>query len=278
MLHKVHQKYIMHFMQLAIRSYGGSMSTKDTEANATANRARTQGRGPRRGSQTKLRVKKTGSSPVKLNKSATGRREKHQRVVAQGSNNLASNVREIFIRRTHAWARSLADIVPTEVLAEALERPSARGSILHVLSTVPADAEKSEAEALRERALERAVLVREQLREEAGGFHPTSWVAEHLGVTRQSVDRYRKEGTLLAVEAPQGHRFPACQFTADGIVPGLKDVLATMHEGSFWETLAGLVTPSPLLGGKSVIEALQTAQAPKERAQITEVARAYSEE
>ena len=254
------------------------MSTKDTEANATAIRALAPGRGPARGLQTKLRDKKTGSSPFKLKKSATRRRGKQQRVAAQGSNNLTSNVREIFVRRTHAWAQNLADVVPAEVLAEALERPSARSAILHVLSTVPADAEKSEAERLRERALERAILVREQLREEAGGLHPTSWVVDRLGVTRQSVDRYRKEGTLLAVETPQGYLFPACQFTADGIVPGLSDVLDAMHEGSFWETLAGLVTASPLLGGNSVIEALQTAQASEERARIADVARAYSEE
>lgn len=203
---------------------------------------------------------------------------KTRRVAAPESKNSASNIREIFIQRTNAWAQNLADVVPAEVLAEALERPSARSSILHVLNTVPADAEKSEAEMLRERALERAILVREQLREEAGGLHPTSWVADHLGVTRQSVDRYRKEGTLLALETPQGHQFPACQFAADGIVPGLNDVLDAMHEGSFWETLSGLVTPSPLLGGTSIIEALQTAQTPEERARIADVARAYSEE
>jgi hypothetical protein len=203
---------------------------------------------------------------------------KTRRALAPESKSLASNVREIFIQRTHAWAQNLAEVVPTEVLAEALERPSARSSILHVLSTVPSDAEKSEVEVLRERALERAILVREQLREEAGGFHPTGWVADRLGVTRQSVDRYRKEGALLAVETPQGYQFPACQFTTDGIVPGLKDVLDAMQAGSFWETLAGLITPSPLLGGKSVIEVLQTAQAPEERARVAEVARAYSEE
>jgi hypothetical protein len=90
------------------------------------------------------------------------------------------------------------------------------------------------------------------------------------------VDKRRKEGGLLALDTPQGYVFPACQFTADGTVPGLKDVLVAMNGGSFWETLAGLVTPSPALGGRSIIQALEQDRGEEERRRVTELARAYA--
>lgn len=233
---------------------------------------------------TKTRVLRT-TSPETL-----GRRK--NKVVASGSRprrggaavmetDLAtgqdSSVRNLFARRVYEWTRSLAETAPAEVLAEALARPSARGSILHVLDRVPPGEEKSEAEILREKALQRGLAVREELTREAGGLKPTQWVAEHLKVRRQSVDRYRKEARLLAWETPQGFVFPMCQFDATGIVPGLDEVLKEMEGIGFWEALAGLVTPTPTLGGKSVLDALRTGQT-DDRQKVLEVAHAYASE
>lgn len=200
-------------------------------------------------------------------------------VAEESSINLKEpSVRAIFLRRMRNWTRQLASSAPSSVLAEALTQPNARSTMVHVLTVVPPSAEESEVRRLRERALERALLVREQLREAAGGFRSTTWVAEHLEIRRQSVDKRRREGKLLAVETPRGFEFPACQFTADGTVPGLEDVLAAMSAGSFWETLGGLVTPAPALEGRTVIQALQDALSDEERRRIVAVARAYSDE
>ena len=186
-----------------------------------------------------------------------------------------SKLRDAFARRVSEWGLGMAESAPEEVLAEALGRMNARGAILHVMELIPSDEEKSEAALLEERAVQRALAVREELAHEAGGMKTTQEVAERLGVTRQSVDRYRREGKLLSLETPQGHVFPACQIGPDGMVPGLDEVLAEMGGLSFWEALSGLVTPTPTLNNRSVLDALKTTR-PSERQKIREVVRDYA--
>ncbi|CAA9347723.1 MAG: hypothetical protein AVDCRST_MAG68-4039 [uncultured Gemmatimonadetes bacterium] len=187
------------------------------------------------------------------------------------------SIRADFLRRMRALTRDLARNAPSKVLADALSRPSARGAITHVLGEVEPTAEELEVARLRERAMERGLAMRERLREDAGGFLDTAQVAARLGVRRQSVDKRRKEGGLLALETPQGHfLFPACQLTSDGTIPGLKEVLAVMKGGGFWETLAGLVTPAPALAGRSILQALQQCRGDEERRRIVELAGAYT--
>lgn len=218
-------------------------------------------------------AQKTGVAVVGSPKRGPGSRQ----VSAAAAPNPDTSLRSIFLRRMNAWSRDLADAAPPEVLAEALERPSARGSMLYVLGAVPSTEEQSETEAMRERAIQRALAVQEELVREAGGMRTTHEVAERLGVTRQSVDRYRAGGKVLALSTPHGFVFPAAQFHGRAVVPGLDQVLKAMQGTSFWEALSGLVTPTPTLGGRSVIEALKTS-GPEDLQKIVEVARAYASE
>jgi hypothetical protein len=185
-------------------------------------------------------------------------------------------VRAIFLRRMRRWTRDLARSAPSSVLADALSQPSARGTMVHLLSVFAPFDEDTEAQRLRERAMERGLLVQEQLREAAGGLRSTAWVANHLKVRRQSIDKRRREGRLLALNTPSGYVFPGCQFAAEGTVPGLENVLDVLSGGGFWETIAALVTPAPSLGGKSIIEGLQTARTSDERKGVISVAHAYA--
>jgi hypothetical protein len=187
-----------------------------------------------------------------------------------------ASVRAIFLRRMRRWTRDLARSAPSAALADALSQPSARGTMVHLLSVFAPGDEDTEAQRLRERAMERALVVQEELREAAGGFRSTAWAADHLKVRRQSVDKRRREGKLLALSTPAGYVFPGCQFTPEGTVPGLENVLDAMSRGGFWETLGGLVTPAPSLDGKSVIETLRSARTAEERQRAVEVARAYA--
>jgi predicted DNA-binding transcriptional regulator AlpA len=187
-------------------------------------------------------------------------------------------VRRIFYQRTLKWARQLAESAPAEVLQEALSSASARGTIVHVLGKVPVEQEKSEEETLLEQAQERALVVQEQLRREAGGLVSTQEVVNRTGLSRQTVDRYRKEGKLLALETAQGFQFPLCQFYGQAIVPGLDEVLAAMEGSSFWETLSGLITPTPTLNNRSVLDALRDGPPTEERAHIVSIAYDYANE
>lgn len=181
-----------------------------------------------------------------------------------------ASIRAVFLRRMRSWTQDLAENVPVSVLADALAHPSARGSMVHVLSEVGPEVEESEAGRLRRRAMERALAAREELREQAGGFGSTAWVAEHLKVSRQSVDKRRAAGKLLAIRTSSGsYEYPLCQFTADGAVPGLEDVLGVLDpESSSWERLVALVSSTPALEGRSAVQALQEARSEQQRERV----------
>jgi hypothetical protein len=190
-------------------------------------------------------------------RASAGHGAKTGRTLRDGALDLREpSLRAVFLRRMRNWTRDLASSAPASALAEALAQPNARSTMVHLLAAVPPSAEESEATKLRERAIERALVVREELRQAAGGFRSTAWVAEHLNLRRQSVDKRRREGKLLALEGPHGYEFPACQFAAEGTVDGLEAVLAAVDGETFWETLAALVTPAPALGGRSVVQAM----------------------
>jgi hypothetical protein len=82
-------------------------------------------------------------------------------------------------------------------------------------------------------------------------------VNEHLGISRQAIDKRRKAGKLLAFETARGYEFALTQFTAGGVVPDLDGTLALMGDVGPWEPLSALVNPSPALSGRAVIEGLR---------------------
>ena len=88
---------------------------------------------------------------------------------------------------------------------------------------------------------------------------PSTQVSTALGITRQAVDKRRLRRALLAVPNGSGdYVYPACQFTADGVIPGLEDVLRAFRIRSPWTQLSALLAPAPALGGKSILETLKS--------------------
>jgi hypothetical protein len=95
------------------------------------------------------------------------------------------------------------------------------------------------------------------LLKEAGGALPVSDVAKLLGISRQAVDKRRREGKLLAIARGADYAYPACQFEGDDVVPGLPEILGARGLQHPWAALAFLVTPEDQLGGRSPLEALR---------------------
>jgi hypothetical protein len=187
-------------------------------------------------------------------------------------------IRSTFYHRLRRWVEDVALNAPEEILANALANPSVRGGLVSLLTDTAADVDTSRLTELQNRALTRGLAAKEALRERAGGFVPTAWVSEHLKISRQAVDKRRKAGKLLAVQAADGtFAYPLCQFTDEGVVPGLEDALAALQVESPWERLSALVNPAPALGGRSVLDVLGTARSEKERAQALAVLREFLE-
>ena len=89
--------------------------------------------------------------------------------------------------------------------------------------------------------------------------------AEELsGSKRQSLERLRKAGRLLALRVEGGRwRYPSWQFDPDcrgGVVPGLDKVIQLLHL-SPTGAAAWLTKPSKALGGRRPIDMLRSGQA-----------------
>lgn len=105
----------------------------------------------------------------------------------------------------------------------------------------------------------RGVGAREELIRKAGGLLRVSEAAGELGgVSTQAVQARRARGTILAVQVWGGEwRYPACQFTDDGLLPGFDLFLDAFHEVGPWTKLAVLLAPSTRYGGKSALDLLR---------------------
>ena len=111
----------------------------------------------------------------------------------------------------------------------------------------------------RARALLQGLKIAEADLVEAGGAF-TAEDAQRLlnGITRQALEKRVKDGSLLAVPGPSNRRrYPAMQFTQDGVVPGLKAVQEALPTHNPWTVLNFLVRSDERLGGRKPIEVLR---------------------
>lgn len=56
----------------------------------------------------------------------------------------------------------------------------------------------------------------------------TGEVGGRLGVSEGRVRQRLKEGSLYGIKTPKGHRLPVFQFSGDGEVPGVGEVLRSL--------------------------------------------------
>jgi hypothetical protein len=125
------------------------------------------------------------------------------------------------------------------------------------LTGAPLPAE-DELRAIRLANLRRSFAARHEL---LAGALAVSDVAELLGVGRQTPHDRQKAGTLLAITDRGQWRFPAWQFDAegpDGIIAGLPEVIRSMRRPiSDVGRVRWFLTPKPLLGGRTPLDALR---------------------
>jgi hypothetical protein len=109
------------------------------------------------------------------------------------------------------------------------------------------------------RAYLRGIETKQHLLEEAGGVLTTGEVARLLGISEQGVlGRLDRKGLLAVTTGNNRRKFPACQFTADGVVPGIKEFLSVCNVEDPWSRLALLLDPQPALAGRSILNALRS--------------------
>ena len=107
-------------------------------------------------------------------------------------------------------------------------------------------------------AFVRGLRGREELLQAEGGAISANEAATLLGVTRQSVDNRRRANQLIGLSlGRRGYVYPLWQFTQDGTLTGLTDVLAALQRFSPWMQAQFMTTGDARLGGVTPIQALQ---------------------
>jgi nucleoid DNA-binding protein len=110
----------------------------------------------------------------------------------------------------------------------------------------------------RAQALLRGKKICENDLKATGGSYTLEDVETLLGISRQAIDKKVRDDALLAVPGPhRRRRYPVVQFTADGILPGLREVLKSLPSANGWFRLNFLVNPDSHLGGRRPIDFLK---------------------
>jgi len=107
-------------------------------------------------------------------------------------------------------------------------------------------------------ALLRGKEISEKDLKESGGSFALEDVETLLGITRQAIDKKVQDDALLTIPGPHGRRrYPVVQFTNDGTVPGLKNVLKSLPSTNGWFRLNFLVTSDAHLDGRRPVDVLK---------------------
>jgi len=171
---------------------------------------------------------------------------------------------QTFLKRSVRMLERISTAASSEALEAALASPTDMGGVVSLLSDLaPLGVDLSAVDPFVE-AMARGAALKRELLTVAGGALTSGQVASVLGITRQAVDKRRSRHALLAVPNGSGeYLYPACQFTSDGVIPGLEGVLQAFQIRSPWTQLSALTASAPALGGKSIVEALKSGYAEK---------------
>lgn len=176
------------------------------------------------------------------------------RVLATGKGTAA---RTAFLSRALNAIARLATDLGDPTLGDAAGAPSDYAAILRALEDPSAIAGLRATDPFATARL-RGLRARSELLAAEGGVLSAESVATILGVSRQAVAKRRRAGHLLGVTTGRyAYVYPAWQFTADGTLPGLEDVLDALREEDAWMQLAFFLNPSLRLGGGRPLDALR---------------------
>lgn len=178
----------------------------------------------------------------------------------------ASPIRNIFWHRSMRAVEELQSL-DEKKLAEAVQAPTDVSVLLTALSTEEALASIRAHDPLAGARL-RGLEAKRKLVEAEGGSLSSARIARALKITRQAVDKRRKQGKLLGIElGKKGFRYPAWQID----LPDLDNVLAALQGRDAWDQLSFFLNPNALLKDRTPLEVMQEG-----RHDIADVLRAAS--
>ena len=175
-------------------------------------------------------------------KAATGRRH--------------NAIQDAFIRRSAHAIERLATQADEATLIEAMAAPTDFGTLARALvdfGAIGSAVAEIDPVAV---DLAREIQHRTDIVRRAGGTLSAEDVGKLLKISRQAVDKRRRNKTLLALRQGGDWLYPRIQFHAHETIPGLADVIRGLEESGPWVTLEFLVTEDDVLDGVSPRAAL----------------------
>lgn len=108
-----------------------------------------------------------------------------------------------------------------------------------------------------------------------GGTMSSREAAALLGLTRQTVDNRRKASRLVAVDLGRhGFAYPAWQFTSDGVLAGLDQMVQAFGPGDPWGLMAFVLSGNARLNGQRPLDVLREGSVE----QVVEAASQYGQQ
>lgn len=127
------------------------------------------------------------------------------------------------------------------------------------------------------RARLRGAQRRLELLEAEGGWIGAGEASSRIGKSRDALEKRRSRGTVLALPRSGKYVYPVWQFdeeSRDGLLPGLRDVLANFAVASPWMQLEFLLAHHEELGGRRAVDALRA----NEDGKVRQLAASYGEQ
>jgi transcriptional regulator with XRE-family HTH domain len=149
-------------------------------------------------------------------------------------------------------ASSIAPIM--SAVAVAAEAPMLGLDALLAALQAPEIWEQLSQEAPLLRARLRGIRAKQRLLQAEGGVVTGQELADLVGISRQAVDKRRRNGTLIGLSlGKKGYLYPVWQADIDG----LKPVLAALREYGPWTQAIFMLTPNSWLGGETPLSMLR---------------------
>jgi hypothetical protein len=164
-----------------------------------------------------------------------------------------------------------------ELSAHKLEEASAAANdylvLVDALAAAPALTESLDKDPLSAAKL-RGAKMQQELIKASGGSMSAGEVSKLLAISRQAVDKRRRQGQLLGLTlGRRGYAYPAWQFENSTTVAGLEETLEALRSHDGWMKLAFFVNPNDRLDGKSPLDFLRRG----ETECVIQAARAFGE-
>ena len=168
-----------------------------------------------------------------------------------------SRAKAAFAARALDALADLAERTDEAALIDATGAPSNVAALIQALDRPEALIEVRRRDPLGP-ARVRGLRAQEWLLREHGGTLSAEQIGQALGISRQAVDKRRKQGLLIGLDlGRRGFAYPAWQIGDQGTLAGLPAALAELRDESPWGQAAFYLTSNVWLDGETPLAALR---------------------